>query len=356
MCPEMVRASVPAAGRRRGRRRHRATTVLVVLLVASMALVAGCGKRKVLFTGQEETVTTPTTTADLQSLLPSSIQSTKVIKVGSDISYPPMESFAAAGQAPQGVDVDIANALGAKLGVQFTFENAKFEGLVAGLVARKYDVVISAMKDTSARRDLGVDFVDYFQAGFVIIVQRGNPKKISAYSDLCGRQVGLQKGTPQEELAKSLVADCAAHPVTGTTRKGQVTTTAKPTTTTAPKPQSGSTTTVKGAPSAPRLIVQTFTDDGAALAALRAGTTVADIDELPVAANAVLQQPTAFDLVGEQLQLTPYGIAVRNDDVQLRAALVAAMKAVVADGSYLEILQRWRVPQGAISDVGINGG
>src|SRR5688500_3317399 len=87
-------------------------------MVAGMFLIAsGCGKGKVLFTGEESTTTTVAgaTPATTPSALPFAIQRAKVINVGSDIAYPPMESFQAGTQTPQGVDVDIANALGQKL-------------------------------------------------------------------------------------------------------------------------------------------------------------------------------------------------------------------------------------------------
>ena len=60
----------------------------------------------------------------------------------------------------------------------------EFEGLVAGLVNTDYDVVMSAMKDTGARRDAGVDFVDYFQSGVVMVVQKNNPKKVASPGSL----------------------------------------------------------------------------------------------------------------------------------------------------------------------------
>src|SRR3954462_1766638 len=153
--------------------------VAVCLLVAAVSLgLAACGKRPVLFTGEESSTTAAangsSTTVIQAFTLPFAIQRSKVVKVVSDIAYPPMESFQPNTQTPQGVDVELANAIGQKLGVQFTFQNAKFEGLVSGLVAKDYDVVMSAMKDTGARRDAGVDFVDYFQSGIVMVVQKNN--------------------------------------------------------------------------------------------------------------------------------------------------------------------------------------
>ena len=334
----------------------------VIAAVTALA-VAGCGKRPVLFTGEEST-TTAAPGGTQGFTLPFAIQRSKVINVGSEIAYPPMESLQPKTQTPQGADVDIANALGQKLGVQFTFQNNKFEGLVSGLVAKKYDIVISAMKDTSARRDAGVDFVDYLQSGIVMVVQKNNPRKIQSPGSLCGKTVGVQDGTPQADLAKSQAAECAktvpgsATTVKGakTTVKGATATSSSTTSTTAKTKTKGPTTTVKGGLAQGKLTVQTFPDEPSGLAALKAGRLTAYLTELPAAANALLQQPAAFQLAGDQIQPVPYGIAVRTEDTQLRDAIAAALKAIIADGTYAQILQKWQVAPGAVADATINTG
>src|SRR4051812_37459119 len=70
-----------------------------------------------------------TAAAALFGKLPANIQQSKQINVGSDISYPPVESFKEGTQEAQGIDIDIANAMGSKLGVKFNFQNVTFEGI-----------------------------------------------------------------------------------------------------------------------------------------------------------------------------------------------------------------------------------
>src|SRR5205807_3196970 len=120
--------------------------------------------------------------------LPSSIQSSKEIKAGSDIEYAPIEFFKEGTQQTQGVDFDLAQAMGAKLGVKITFiDDTDFAGIIGALQAGRFDIVMSAMNDTAERRAKGADFIDYFTAGTSIIVQKGNPKGIKTLADLCGQ-------------------------------------------------------------------------------------------------------------------------------------------------------------------------
>ena len=51
-----------------------------------------------------------------------------------------------------------------------------------------------------------------------------------------------------------------------------------------------------------------------------------------------------------------YGIAVPNKDRGLRDSLQAALRAIIKDGTYDQILSRWNVSAGALKTAGVNGG
>jgi polar amino acid transport system substrate-binding protein len=91
---------------------------------------------------------------------------------------------------------------------------------------------------------------------------------------------------------------------------------------------------------------------------VRSGRAVADMNDFPVAAYAAktLGGGGQFEVVGQQIEAGPYGIGVLKDNTQLRDALQAALKAVIADGTYDQILQKWNVTQGALKTATINGG
>ena len=271
--------------------------------------------------GGKVTPTSAATTAPLKSLLPADLAAKGKITVGSDVSYAPNEFFKEGTQEVQGLDYDLAQAMGKQLGVTFDFQNSTFDGLIAALASKRFDVIISSMSDTKEREGKGLDFVDYFNAGTSILVGKGNPKKIQSLDDLCGRTIGLQRGTTQDTLAAAQKTKC--------------------------------TSSGKGA-----LTVLTFDKDTDALQALKTGRTVADMNDFPVAAyNAKISGGGAdFEVVGQQIEAGPYGIAVPKDHPKLRDALQAALKAIVASGEYDTILTKWNVTQGALKTAAINAG
>ena len=287
----------------------------LAILAALALLLAACGG------GNTETPSgSGGGLTDLGRKLPSAIQQSGEIKVGSDIAYAPVEFYKVGTQEVQGIDWDLAQTLGRKLGVRFTFANTTFEGIIPALKARRYDIIMSAMSDTPERQK-EIDFIDYFKAGTSILVKKGNPEGIQSLDDLCGKTIALQKGTTQVDVATEQQARCKS--------AGK-----------------------------PAIKILTYDKDTDAQLQLRTGRAVADMNDFPVAAYAAktVGGGNDFEVVGEQIGAGPYGIGVRKDDTQLRDALQEALKAAIADGSYMQVLQKWNVTQGALTTAAINGG
>ncbi|MEU8714581.1 ABC transporter substrate-binding protein [Streptomyces sp. NPDC093272] len=302
------------------------TAAVGAIAVAGALILTGCGDQ----TDKGSDSGSSSSSAPLASKLPDSIRKAGVIKVGSDIAYPPVE-YMEGGKAV-GVDPDIADALGKQLGVKFDFQNGKFAQLIVGLQSKRFDMVMSAMNDTKDRQNgidsdtgkkvgNGVDFVDYFTAGTSILVQKGNPKGIKTLDDLCGKVVALQQGTTSEGIAKAQSTKC--------TKDGKK-----------------------------AITLQTFDTDPEALLRLKQGASVADLNDFPVAAyNAKTSGGGKdFEVVGDQIEAGPYGIAVTKENTQLRDALQAALDAIVKNGEYGKILAKWNVTQGGVTESKINGG
>ncbi|MFE2729084.1 ABC transporter substrate-binding protein [Kitasatospora sp. NPDC059327] len=265
-----------------------------------------------------------------RAVVPEAQRSAGVLRVGSDLNYPPME-FRGSDGGPDGIDPDLADALGTVLGLRIEIVDTPFDKLIPSLNAGRFDVAMSAISDTPKRRDAlgedgiptgepGVDFVDYFMAGTSIIVRKGNPKGIRTLKDLCGQTVAVQRATTQDDIVSRQVAACA--------REGKT------------------------------LQVHRFDDDAQALAEVAAGTAVADLNDLPVAAYAARTTDggNRFEVAGTQSQSSPYGIAVNKRDTGLRDALVKGLDELMRNGQYDLILAKWDVGVGAAQAAAINGG
>ena len=63
-----------------------------------------------------------------------------------------------------------------------------------------------------------------------------------------------------------------------------------------------------------------------------------------------------FEVTGSQIEAGPYGIGISKQSTQLRDALQAAVNAIIKNGEYQKILQKWNVTDGAVTEAKINGG
>ena len=297
--------------------RRKSSRLLPALAAVAALSLAGCGGSS--DGGDNPTLTEGSPSAggsSLADLLPQAVKDKGKLVVGSDVAYPPVEFTDTDGKTPIGIDPDLGKAIGEKLGIKLEFVNGTFDGLIPQLTtSKRIDLIMSAMSDTK-KRQATVDFVDYFSAGTSIIVKKGNPAKISGLDDFCGKTIALQRGTTQDDVAEAQKTKCGAN----------------------------------------KLTILKFDTDPEALLQVKNGRAVADMNDFPVAAYTAQKQSTDFEVVGEQLEAGPYGIGVRKSDTQLRDAIQKALQAMMDDGSYAAILQKWNVTQGALKTATVNAG
>ncbi|MBU2667453.1 ABC transporter substrate-binding protein [Actinoplanes bogorensis] len=247
----------------------------------------------------------------LHDSLPDRIKASGTIRFVTDASYAPMEDFAADGRTIIGFSPDLASALGSVLGVKAELVQGNFHTSLDDIAAGTYDGVLSSMNDTAERRKKA-DFVDYFSAGTAIIVQRGNPKGVTGFKDLCGLVVATERGTVQADLLQRSQRGCAGHPMT----------------------------------------IETFTTNADALVELRTGRASAVLNDYPPAAYLATDARTkAYYQLASTVQYEPglFGMAFAKDDPALRDAVQAALDRLIESGVYTELLQRWGVSSGAIA-------
>lgn len=114
------------------------------------------------------------------------IKSAGVFKVGTEGTYAPFTYHDESGKLV-GFDVEIAEAIAAKLGVKADFVEGKWDGLIAGLDAKRYDTVINEVGITDARKQK-YDFSEPYIASKAVLIVRSDDASIKDFADLKGKK------------------------------------------------------------------------------------------------------------------------------------------------------------------------
>ena len=296
--------------------RSRLATALAGALLGTLALTA-CGSDG---GGTDSAPEATGADAPYFELLPKQIQDAGKIRVGSDIAYAPMEYYDTDGQTVLGFDKELTDLLTEQLGVSFEWNNAVFDSLITQLKSDRIDVAISGMSDT-AERQQEIDFVDYYQAGAMLLVQKGNPEGLTSIADLCGLTVAVQRGTTQAGYAEDQSAQCESD--------GQ-------------EP----------------IELLAFDRETEAMLQVKNGRAASGLQDYPVATYNARTSGGGndFDVVGEQISAGPLGIGVSKENPELRDALQKAVQAVIDSGDYQKLIEDYETPLGAIDKATVNGG
>ena len=264
------------------------------------------------------TTSTPSANTAVAKLVPAAIKSKGTITVAADASYAPNEFIGQDGHTVVGMDPDLVKALAAVMGLKANVVNATFDTIIPGLAAGKYDMGASSFTDTKARQKV-VTFVDYFQAGTSFFTKASGGASITGLSDLCGRSVSVESGTTEETDAKAQSTKC--------TKAGKQ-----------------------------KVNVLVFPTQSAANLALSSGRAQIGMADSPIADYQVKQSNGTFKITGQSYGPFTYGLALPKTS-GLAPAMLAALKALVANGTYHAILAKWGIESGALpeSQMKING-
>jgi polar amino acid transport system substrate-binding protein len=295
----------------RGQRRLALTMVGAILLTVS---VSACGeKRSGTASGQPQT--TVSADPDLAARVPAAIKADGKIVVGTESSYAPAEFLDNDGKTVVGFDVDLFNAVAAKMGLKVEWVSANFGDIITGVNAGKYEAGVSSFTINDERKKQAL-MVSYYEVGTQWATRKGNPQSI-AINNACGRKVAVQKDTVQ-------VDDLAAR------SKKCVTEGRKP------------------------ITVDQFPGQDAATAAVVSGKDDAVLADYPVMAYAVQRSSGQLVMLDAMYDAAPYGYVIARDQTAFAEVVRDATKAVMEEGAYRKVLQTWSVTDGAITDPTVN--
>lgn len=280
---------------------------------------AGCSNGK--NTGSSGSTDTPPAASPaanpaIASLVPSTIKSKGTLTIALDASDPPWESVASDGHTITGIDPDLVKALAQALGLKAQLINVPFATIIPGLADGRYDVGMSSFTDTQAREKI-VNFVTYYQVGESFYVRAGSAKNYNGLDSLCGAKVSVQNGTLQQTLVQNQAKKCISE--------------GKPTVT-----------------------VLSFGSENDANLAVSSGRVNVGFADSFTTSYMIEHSNGQFTETGKVFDLAPYGIALPKGN-GMAPAVLAAMKELMKNGTYMKILTKWRVQSGAITNPVING-
>ena len=254
-------------------------------------------------TGNNPGITPFTSSTAKTVLLPNDLITPGVLTVGSDTTYPPQEFIDSATNKATGFDIDLITAIAQRMGLQAKIVTTKFDTIIDDLVAKRFDVVMSAVSVTPDRQKKA-DFVPYFNAGESLLVQKGNPKNIKSPADLCGLAVGVQNGTIEQSDLQTADNGCKS----------------------------------KGKPGIQLTILQ---DQTAVVQLLANNRVVATYQDSPVTDYYNKLNPGQFEVGGPVVAAVPDGIVVRKGDTSMFNAVQTAFNQLKADGTYHQLILKW---------------
>jgi polar amino acid transport system substrate-binding protein len=236
-------------------------------------------------------------------LLPAAVKAKGTLSVPMDLTSPPTTFMASDNKTPIGFNPDMARLIAAKLGLKLQINNVKFDTIITGLQADRYDFTASTMGATRERLKV-LDMVDYFKAGTGVSVPYGNPQGLSTHT-LCGHRVGVQSGSTAElqwlpQLSKQ---DC----------------------------------TSKGKPAIKAVTLPSLNDALTQLVSKRIDAVMHDFTGLQWAAS---QQPKTFQVLNPLVATKTVAVALKKDSA-LTPAVKAAIQSIIDDPKYTEALGRW---------------
>ena len=124
--------------------------------------------------------------------VPPDIRAAGVLRLGTSPTYAPLEYKDPATNALIGLDIDLGNALAARLDLKPEWIEQGFEQLIVSLDTGRIDVGASGMTDIPERREK-TDFVDYFATGVQLFTQAPAPAGLATAVDLCGKRVAVNR-------------------------------------------------------------------------------------------------------------------------------------------------------------------
>lgn len=276
--------------------------IWAVALAAGLtaAALTGCGG-----SGQQTS-----SNADVKNGLPQEYASGFTVPI---INYPPYSIVDANGNVT-GFDEDFAKALSDYFGVKFQTKNSTFEDSLLGVSRGDYSWAPAA--SVTSKRVQTYDFVSYFKDGYRLVVKDSAPDIGQDPIDMCGHSVAEVTGGYTLPYLQKFSKQC--------TDAGK-----------------------------PAIQVMTFPDQGAMQLAVKSGRVDAAALTLANGTYSINKGGGGLKITGPKFAETTEGLAFKKGS-DLAEPVAKAMNALIANGTYANILKKYGLDDAAIPKAEVN--
>ena len=230
-----------------------------------------------------------------------------------DAQYPP-SYYVDENNQIAGYVIDFQKAIAAKIGIPVNSEQAKFSGIIAGVLASRYD--LSAFHDTPERREK-LDFADITRTGTSVMVKAGNPGRLDLYT-LCGHKIGAAQGGQQYlELLPKLQAKC--------TEQGK-----------------------------PQIEASVFSGPNEGSLAVKTGRIEGWLGDAPYTGYIVKTSKGEFEKTATSDVAGVSGFVFRKGDPMAKL-FQQALQSMIEDGTYRKIMADWQITELSLQKALFNG-
>ncbi len=268
---------------------------LTLMLILTMLVIAACGNNANTATtgsGEQQTQTESSASTSGAATL-ESVKASGKLRIGTEGTYAPFTYHDESGKLT-GFDVDIATEVSKRIGVEPEFIETQWDGMIAGLDAKRFDTVFNEVGITEERQQKYLFSDPYISSKAVLVVRQDN-NDIKSFADLKGKKSAQSLTSNFGKIAEQNGAELVS---------------------------------VDGFPQAVELLAS-----GRADATVNDNLSFLDLKK---------QQPDApIKVVAEEANASQSGAIFNKGSEDLVAAVDKAMKDMVADGTYLKISEKY---------------
>lgn len=219
------------------------------------------------------------------------------LKLAVDVPYEPFEYKAPDGTLT-GFEIDLGNAVCAEIKTECEWVIQAWDGIIPGLLARKYDAIFSSMSITPERAEKVLFSDGYYNTPSAWFGKKGMDLDVTSKDALKGKRVGVQRGTLQDDYVTNQVG-------------------------------------------ADVVDIKRYTTADDLVLDLTGGRVDLVFLDFPVGESTILKDES-YQSIGENVQVgNGVGVAFRKRDTELADKFNAALKKLKEDGTYDEIMKKY---------------